>query len=223
MFFSYLYLLPSRANQVKEGAAAKHERSTYFIKRTRKFSLTLKLTHTHTHTHTLKTQASKVWDDLSMINADFAQICGHHFSLQQINEMELVWLTVLKYDCKVSLSTYAKYYFKLRVMLGADGLRKGAMAPLSVQGALKLQFLSKEYGEEAHLAHTASAQRMEADKARAMSLENFSALTGRPQPTKNEGAGAKTEKPGVGACLEQLVNLEPQLRNTWSIDNPKAP
>eukprot|EP00941_MAST-03F_sp_MAST-3F-sp1_P000962 g962.t1 len=156
--------------------------------------------------------ASKVWDDLSMINADFAQICGHHFSLQQINSMELVWLSVLKYDCKVALSTYAKYYFKLRVMLGTDGLKKGGSVPLSMEKAVKIQQVEKEYGIDSHLAVSASVRRLDSARLRASSLDNFSS-SGRPQEKSkdNERTGI-----GVGVSFEQVVQLRPQLLNTWS-------
>lgn len=39
--------------------------------------------------------ASKVWDDLSMWNADFSQVCSS-FNLNRINELELAMLDALK-------------------------------------------------------------------------------------------------------------------------------
>jgi len=53
----------------------------------------------------------------SMVNNDFSVICKGHFSLQQINNIEIALLSALKYNCRVGLDSYAKYYFKLRRML----------------------------------------------------------------------------------------------------------
>lgn len=94
--------------------------------------------------------SSKVWDDLSMWNADFSQTCpaGVHFSLQRINELELAILDTLQYKVKVPASEYAKYYFLLRSMLIKSGLASEdlkASNPLDVEGARKLQHLSSVY------------------------------------------------------------------------------
>ena len=68
--------------------------------------------------------SSKVWDDLSMWNADFSQSCppGVSFPLQRINELELAVLNALSFQVKVPASEYAKYYFLLRSMLIKSGL-----------------------------------------------------------------------------------------------------
>lgn len=94
--------------------------------------------------------SSKVWDDLSMWNADFSQTCpaGVHFSLQRINELEIAILTVLQYRVKVPAGEYAKYYFLLRSMLIKSGLASAdlkASNPLDVEGAKRLQHLSSVY------------------------------------------------------------------------------
>jgi len=57
--------------------------------------------------------ASKVYDDLSMLNADFSLICPS-FTLKRINALEVCLLEAIKYEVRVSTSEYAKYYFKLR-------------------------------------------------------------------------------------------------------------
>lgn len=46
-------------------------------------------------------QASKVWDDLSMINEDFTVVCPM-FSLADINRLEINFLQILKYHLTVS-------------------------------------------------------------------------------------------------------------------------
>jgi hypothetical protein len=57
--------------------------------------------------------ASKVQDDHSSFNAEFAVILPI-FTLQQINAMERVFLTTLSYELYISSSVYAQYYFGLR-------------------------------------------------------------------------------------------------------------
>ena len=94
--------------------------------------------------------SSKVWDDLSMWNADFSQTCPSriHFSLQRINELEVAVLNALNYKVKVPASEYAKYYFLLRSMLiksglGGDDIK--TMTPLDVEGAKKLEQVSSSF------------------------------------------------------------------------------
>ncbi len=94
--------------------------------------------------------SSKVWDDLSMWNADFSQSCppGISFSLQRINELELAVLNTLSFQVKVPASEYAKYYFLLRSMLiksGLGGEDTNALDPLDVMGARRLQQVSSQF------------------------------------------------------------------------------
>jgi len=94
--------------------------------------------------------SSKVWDDLSMWNADFSQTApaGVEFKLQRVNELELAVLSALKYKVKVPASEYAKYYFLLRSMLIKSGLGSedlATMNPLDVEGAKQLQHVSSQY------------------------------------------------------------------------------
>lgn len=94
--------------------------------------------------------SSKVWDDLSMWNADFSQTCpaGVTFPLKRVNELELAVLNALNYKVKVPASEYAKYYFLLRSMLIKSGLGSEdltTMNPLDVEGAKQLQQVSSQY------------------------------------------------------------------------------
>ena len=94
--------------------------------------------------------ASKVWDDLSMWNADFSQTCpaGVEFQLSRINELEIAVLSSLQYKVKVPASEYAKYYFLLRSMLIKSGLGSEDLKtinPLDVEGAKQLQHISSQY------------------------------------------------------------------------------
>lgn len=94
--------------------------------------------------------SSKVWDDLSMWNADFSQSCppGVSFPLQRINELELAVLNALSFQVKVPASEYAKYYFLLRSMLiksGLGGEDINALDPLDVMSARRLQQVSSQF------------------------------------------------------------------------------
>jgi len=90
--------------------------------------------------------ASKVWDDLSMWNVDFSQVCPS-FNLRRINELELAVLEFLEYSVKVSASDYAKYYFHLRSYSVRLRLTHDldSLSPLNLSGARRLAMLSAEY------------------------------------------------------------------------------
>lgn len=95
--------------------------------------------------------ASKMLDDLSMVNADFSYICRkYHFDVKQVNKMEIALLSALKFDVRVSISKYAQYYFKLRGMhnrtpyaVGVKAAAGGSPLPLSMAGAMDLNTLSR--------------------------------------------------------------------------------
>ena len=94
--------------------------------------------------------SSKVWDDLSMWNADFSQSCppGVSFPLKRINQLELAVLNALTFQVKVPASEYAKYYFLLRSMLiksGLGGDEISTLNPLDVMGARRLQQVSTQF------------------------------------------------------------------------------
>merc|ERR1719355_263820 len=59
--------------------------------------------------------ASKVWDDDSFENAEFAKACPL-YSVDEINSMERVMLKLLDYKVLVNGSEYASTYFRLRVL-----------------------------------------------------------------------------------------------------------
>jgi hypothetical protein len=89
--------------------------------------------------------SSKVWDDLSMWNADFSRIGpgGMTFSLQRTNELEIALLTALEYKVKVGASEYAKYYFLLRSMLCRSGLAHDNLMTLNPLDANGIKSLEK--------------------------------------------------------------------------------
>jgi hypothetical protein len=94
--------------------------------------------------------SSKVWDDLSMWNADFSAVCPS-FTLRRINDLELAFLEFLKYNVKVSARDYAKYYFHLRSYCVRLGLIHDleSLLPLNLAGAKKLAVLSSQYAAAA--------------------------------------------------------------------------
>lgn len=103
--------------------------------------------------------ASKVWDDLSMWNVDFSQVCSS-FSLQKVNAFELTILEALNYVIRVSASEYAKYYFHLRSLmarLGFDGYDPRRIEPLNLIGARRLQLASERYEANRHDSSSSSS------------------------------------------------------------------
>jgi hypothetical protein len=96
--------------------------------------------------------SSKVWDDLSMWNADFSKIgpSGMTFSLRRTNELEIALLTALEYKTKVGASEYAKYYFLLRSMLCRSGLANDSfttLKPLDADGVRSLEKTGASFAE----------------------------------------------------------------------------
>ena len=140
--------------------------------------------------------ASKVWDDLSMWNADFSQV-SPSFTLKRINELELALLDFLRYSVKVTASDYAKYYFHLRsycVRLGlSSDLRK--LAPLNLDGAKKLSVLSAQYEESAQASATM--------KRRCASMPEVKEVGGGGVALRGGGGGGWAPK---GASLEQVTS-----------------
>ena len=137
--------------------------------------------------------ASKVWDDLSMWNADFSQVCGS-FTLKRINELELALLEFLGFSVKVTASDYAKYYFHLRSYSCRLGLIHDlkSLAPLDMGSAHKLSVLSANYESTAKVE--------ERKKRRPASMPDGASMRAS---TAGSGAGAAGSK--SLASLEQLV------------------
>jgi len=84
--------------------------------------------------------ASKVWDDLSMVNEDFSIFMP--YSLQQINSWEVHFLSCVGFNVRVSASEYAKYYFDLRKHYHRLGEDLPPMRELNMKQAAKLEILS---------------------------------------------------------------------------------
>mmetsp|Transcript_3739 Transcript_3739/g.5505 ORF Transcript_3739/g.5505 Transcript_3739/m.5505 type:complete len:707 (+) Transcript_3739:88-2208(+) len=97
--------------------------------------------------------ASKVWQDLSSWNIEFATVYPQ-FSLNAINQLELQFLKMVKWDLYISSSLYAKYYFALRSLLEKQDFRQrynrmvGGVGSVSPSDALKVQKRSELIKEE---------------------------------------------------------------------------
>jgi Cyclin, N-terminal domain len=143
--------------------------------------------------------SSKVWDDLSMWNADFSQTCpnGVKFPLKRINELEVAILSALSYKVKVPASEYAKYYFLLRSMLIKSGLvdeDADTTSPLDVEGAKRLQQVSTQFQSGM------GATRRQMRKAKSMRSKNM-------VRSKSVGVGEMKSNAGTGRN-QKKVNLE---------------
>lgn len=100
--------------------------------------------------------ASKVWQDLSSWNIEFASVYPQ-FSLNAINRLELSFLKFIKWDLYISSSLYAKYYFALRSLLEKSGFRDrynqmvGGIGGIAHSEAMKVSKRSEAVKEEALL------------------------------------------------------------------------
>lgn len=62
----------------------------------------------------------KVWDDCSMWNVDFSNVCQKgprcllSFSLKRLNELEVALLKCINFNVRVSVSDYTACYFHLQ-------------------------------------------------------------------------------------------------------------
>ena len=105
--------------------------------------------------------ASKVWQDLSSWNIEFASVYPQ-FSLEAINRLEIQFLKMIKWDLYISSSLYAKYYFALRSILEKQDFRMrynrmvGGVGNVDASEALKIQQRSELVREEALLQFSRS-------------------------------------------------------------------
>jgi hypothetical protein len=80
--------------------------------------------------------ASKVWNDESFENIEFAQLCPL-YTIDEINTFERIFLKCIGYNCAVKGSEYAKTYFLLRT-LGAKDKGDFGLEPLDGLRATRL-------------------------------------------------------------------------------------
>lgn len=100
--------------------------------------------------------ASKVWQDLSSWNIEFASVYPQ-YSLDSINKLELQFLKLIKWDLYISSSAYAKYYFALRSLVEKTDFRQrynrmvGGVGAVEASEARKIEERSTMVKEEALL------------------------------------------------------------------------
>mmetsp|Transcript_1294 Transcript_1294/g.1737 ORF Transcript_1294/g.1737 Transcript_1294/m.1737 type:complete len:598 (-) Transcript_1294:2-1795(-) len=97
--------------------------------------------------------ASKVWQDLSSWNIEFASVYPQ-FSPEAINRLEILFLRQVKWDLYISSSLYAKYYFALRSLLEKKDFRQrynrmvGVAGGIDMNQALEIQKRTERIKEE---------------------------------------------------------------------------
>ena len=100
--------------------------------------------------------ASKVWQDLSSWNIEFASVYPR-YSLDSLNRLELQFLRMVKWDLYISSSQYAKYYFALRSLVEKPDFRRrynrmvGGIDTVQASHARKIEERSTMLKEEALL------------------------------------------------------------------------
>lgn len=148
--------------------------------------------------------ASKVWDDLSMWNIDFSNVASAQssnqseglslFTLQRVNQLELILLKSLNFDVRVPASEYAKYYFLIRTMLLRSGLLEEAAKPLGKDEAELLENRVSQYQD----SKVCSKER----GRRVQSMWDYSFMEKVPEGDYESGPALKD-----AACLEQIVRM----------------
>jgi hypothetical protein len=98
--------------------------------------------------------ASKVWDDLSMINQDFSTFLP--YELSELNEWERRYLNATSFNVRVGASVYAEYYFNLRQEIQRDKstsessvgklplMKESEQKPLDKKKAARLEALTQD-------------------------------------------------------------------------------
>ena len=180
--------------------------------------------------------ASKVWDDLSMWNVDFSNICRQEgrdnsllssFTLPRINQLERFVLNALNFNVQVTASQYAELYFRVRTMHlcqekpseGGDlsqskSLVVSGRIPLDMDTAQALEVCSSKYQHEAMPKIVAGVQA----NRRVKSLDDLDWLTCRV-PGQVDGQrhvlslsaaiqlGTPCARLQESVCLEQVLSM----------------
>lgn len=90
--------------------------------------------------------AQKIWEDVSLANIDFPIIWRHavkvdedNLDVRAFNNMESRYLELLNFNVYVSTSLYGQFCFELRNIHNASSKNPFPIAPLTPEGALRLE------------------------------------------------------------------------------------
>jgi hypothetical protein len=81
--------------------------------------------------------ASKIWDDESFENENFAK-AFNQYKTSDINKMERIFLAFIDYNLYISSQEYAKYYFVLRSFV-SKSKKSFPLRPLDLKTIIYLQ------------------------------------------------------------------------------------
>jgi len=89
--------------------------------------------------------ASKVWEDLAVWNQDFLSVFNNTIPVTDFNQLELQFLHLSQYKLTITASTYAKYFFQLRMFSHKEG-----NVPARPMNKENLHFLCSEIENRTH-------------------------------------------------------------------------
>jgi len=95
--------------------------------------------------------AEKVWEDTAVWNIDYLKIFPY-LTIEDLNRLELTFLTYIEFNLVIKPSTYAQYFFELRSKLDYSKY-KCKLKPLDKQTALKLESRSIGLEEKLKMCH----------------------------------------------------------------------
>jgi len=95
--------------------------------------------------------ADKVWEDTAVWNIDYKKMFPN-LTLEDLNRLELTFLTYIEFNLVIKPSTYAQYFFELRSKLDSRKYQC-ILKPLDKKTALKLESLSIGLEEKLEMCH----------------------------------------------------------------------
>ena len=161
--------------------------------------------------------ASKIWDDFSMDNADFA-VVWKPTTLKRVNQLERKVLELLRYNVSIPASDYAACYFKLRSLVTSLGLKEdelqmvtGALRPLSSNEAYKLEALSESY--QRHVGTSIQRQQSSGLSTPLLSAD---------RRTVNASTSSNGRTPSAGGVSPKMIRKAKSGRRLINQDKSKS-
>jgi len=166
--------------------------------------------------------ASKVWDDLSMVNEDFSIFMP--YSLEQINDWEIKFLARLEFSVRVPASLYADRYFELRAQAHREGIEAFPDKETTVEDASRLEMLTSVWEKRTKemLNYKNSVQTSPADATTTTETPTLSIsdLNSRWSSGKTDATILSTETRDSTFATASSPQL--QLRRCFSDSGPKS-